>query len=319
MLVFDREAWPGQRIWAWASALTAVAATAWCVATAMSESPWRWPSGSSLPGFTLGVVGGAIIIFEMLLWPRKLLRGWRLGRTKCWMAGHLWLGWLCLPLLLLHGGFHFNPARSTLAAVLMWLLVLVVVSGIWGLVMQHLWPRRMLHELPAETIHGQIGHVLGQYREQARRVVEQTCGGLAEGSSEVAEPMLVSASTRQSGSVQGKSVESIRIASSVAETEPLREFFDERIAPYLQETASGSPLDSASRSAELFDELKRRIPVEAHPAVAVLADLCDQRRQFALQARWHRRLHAWLGVHFALSLALTLLMIAHIVLALKYL
>src|SRR5438094_99340 len=29
-----------------------------------------WPSGSSLPGFTFGVLGGAIVLFELLLWWR---------------------------------------------------------------------------------------------------------------------------------------------------------------------------------------------------------------------------------------------------------
>ena len=73
--------------------------------------------------------GGAIILFEMLLWPRKSLwRGWRLGRTKLWMTAHIWLGLLTIPLLLLHGGFHFSLTTSTLAAVLMWLLVLVVAQ-----------------------------------------------------------------------------------------------------------------------------------------------------------------------------------------------
>ena len=50
-----------------------------------------------------------------------------------------------------------------------------------------------------------------------------------------------------------------------------------------------------------------------------LADLCDQRRQFDLQARLHFWLHSWLGAHVALSVALTLLMFVHAVLALKYL
>jgi hypothetical protein len=35
------------------------------------------------------------------------------------MTAHLWLGLLTVPLLVLHGDFHFNLATSTLAAVLM--------------------------------------------------------------------------------------------------------------------------------------------------------------------------------------------------------
>jgi hypothetical protein len=318
MLVFNRQEWPRHRVWAWLAALATLGAVGWCAAAAVLESPWRWPSGSSLPGFTLGVLGGGIILFEMLLWPRKLLRGWRLGRTKCWMSCHLWLGLLCLPLLLLHGGFHFNPARSTLAAVLMWLLVAVVFSGVWGVVMQHLYPRRMLEELPAETIHAQIPHVLVQYREQARRVVERVCGDSTDPDGPD-EPFLVATFTRQAGAIGGKSVLTRGALPRVADSEALREFHDLHVAPYLRDTPAPSPLENPARAAALFAELQRRLPPAAHPAASFLADLCDQRRQFALQTRWHRRLHAWLGVHFALSLALTLLMFAHIALALKYL
>ena len=79
------------------------------VAYGFSSGSWTWPGGGSPPGFAYGVLGGGIILFEMLLWPRKSLwRGWRLGRTKLWMTAHIWLGLLTLPLLLLHGGFHFS-------------------------------------------------------------------------------------------------------------------------------------------------------------------------------------------------------------------
>ena len=298
--------------------MVALAAVIWCLVECVSRSPWGWPSGSSAAGFTLGVLGGGIIVFEMLLWPRKLLRGWRLGRTQCWMAGHLWLGLLSLPLLLLHGGFHFDLTRSTLAAVLMWLLVAVVLSGIWGLVMQHLYPRRMLDELPAETIHAQIPRVLAQYREQARRVVERVCGDAAEGDLG-GEPFLVATATRQSGAIEGKTVLTQEALPRVPEAAPLREFYERHVVPYFEDRPASSPLDVRGRAEALFGELERRLPTAAHPAARILATLCEQRRQFALQDRWHRRLHAWLGIHVALSLALTLLMVAHVVLALRYL
>ena len=84
------------------------------------------------------------------------------------MTAHIWLGLLTIPLLLLHGGFHFRLSTSTLAAVLMWLLVLVVGSGMVGLVLQNILPRLMLEQVQAETIYGQIGHILEQYRAEAR-------------------------------------------------------------------------------------------------------------------------------------------------------
>ena len=159
-----------------------------------------------------------IILFEMLLWPRKSLwRGWRLGRTKLWMTAHIWLGLLTLPLLLLHGGFHFSLSTSTLAAVLMWLLILVVGSGILGLVLQNILPRLMLEQVPAETIHSQIGRILEQYRAEARRLVELTCGQEGETGGDqstageagaAAGSRVAVGSVRQVGRLQGKVVES---------------------------------------------------------------------------------------------------------------
>lgn len=325
MLVFDRASWPRHRIGAYATVASAVFALGWCVATAVSEVPWRWPGGGSLPGFTLGVLGGGIIVFEMLLWPRKLLRGWRLGRTKCWLAGHLWLGILALPLLLFHGGFHFALGRSTLAAVLMWLLVLVVLSGLWGLVMQHIYPRKMLEELPAETIYGQIGHVLKQCRAEAAELVDVTCGPASaverdDDDSTQGRGFLVTAGTRRVGAVRGKTVETSEAWTRVPGATALRAFHDQVIAPYLEDKPTGpAPLDSQSRAVELFENLRKQVPEEAWGVVDRLAELCDQRRQFRLQQRWHWWLHGWLGLHFALSCAMFVLMIAHVVLALKFL
>ena len=58
----------------------------------------------------------------------------------------------------------------------MWLLVMVVGSGMIGLVLQNVIPRVMLDQVPAETIYSQIGHILDQYRGEAERLVELTCG-----------------------------------------------------------------------------------------------------------------------------------------------
>ncbi len=209
MLVFDRENWPNHRSWCLAIVIAATAAAIGYVAYGWGSGSWNWPGGVSPPGFAYGVVGGGIILFEMLLWPRKSLwRGWRLGRTKLWMTAHIWLGLLTLPLLLLHGGFHFNLANSTLAAVLMWLVVIVVGSGVLGLVLQNILPRIMLEQVPAETIYSQIGHILEQYRAEAERLVELTCGrspvhGDAENDQATAgEPAIAAPSFVSVGSVR---------------------------------------------------------------------------------------------------------------------
>ena len=330
MLVFGRENWPQHVPWCLATLAVTAAAVAGYVVYGFSSGSWNQPGGGSPPGFAYGVLGGGIILFEMLLWPRKSLwRGFRLGRTKLWMTAHIWLGLLSIPLLLLHGGFHFRLSTSTLAAVLMWLLVLVVGSGVLGLILQNILPRLMLEQVPAETIYGQIRHILEQYRDEAQRVVDQTCGHstsaggrqAAGAEADVAPGSHVAlGSVRQVGLLQGKVVQVSAPADWVAGSEALLSFYGEQVEPYLR-AGSGTkmPLGRAMQSRAMFQALKTRLPVAAHPAAERLADFCDQRRQFDLQRRMHFWLHSWLGAHVALSVALTLLMMVHAVLALKYL
>ena len=330
MLIFDHENWRlYHRSWCIATVLSTIAALIWYVAYGFGSGSWNWPSGGSPPGFTYGVIGGGIIVFEMLLWPRKSLRRLRLGRTMWWMKAHLWLGLLSLPLLLLHGGFHFNLAASTLAAVLMWLLVLVVLSGVFGLVVQNLIPRLMLEKVPAETIYSQIGHVLRQYQEDAERLIAITCGESAGGadgdlgarSKFVSDShAIVSMETvRQVGRVQGKVVKAGIKAHFVPDSEALLGFYENQVGPFLlAKSGANLPLGSPRRSESLFRTIKMQINPEAHPILDYLAELCDQRRQFDLQSRLHGWLHTWVGVHVALSVALLLLMFVHIYFALKY-
>jgi hypothetical protein len=330
MLVFGRENRRVHLPWCVAMLVATAAAAVGYVAYGFSSGSWSTPGGASPPGFAYGVAGGGIILFEMLLWPRKSLwRGWRLGRTKYWMMAHIWLGLLTIPLLLLHGGFHFSPGRSPLAAVLMWLLVLVVGSGVFGLVLQNILPRLILEQVPAETIHAQIGHILEQYRAEAGRLVDVTCGEPSSSEGERAmppspdlalAPRVASGSVRQVGRVQGKVVQSSIQASWVPGSEELRSFYRDQVDPYLQ-APSGTRmrLGSQAQARAMFQALEARLPPGAHDAAKRLADLCEQRRQFDLQSRMHFWLHAWLGVHVALSVALTVLMIIHAILAIEYL
>ncbi len=84
------------------------------------------------------------------------------------MRGHLWLGVLSLPLILFHGGFRFG---GPLTAALMVLLIVVVVSGVFGAVLQHYLPTVMTEQVPLETIFEQIDRVRGQLREEADQIV----------------------------------------------------------------------------------------------------------------------------------------------------
>jgi len=126
------------------------------------------PRGGSAAGLMFGIAGYALMLFAGLLGARKKVPTWRLGRAQTWMRGHLWLGLLSFPLILFHAGFAW---RGPLTAVLMLLLVIVIVSGIFGAALQHFLPRIMTMQVPMETIFEEIPHVRAQLREEADQLV----------------------------------------------------------------------------------------------------------------------------------------------------
>ncbi|MGC2803474.1 MAG: hypothetical protein WCA41_16690, partial [Candidatus Acidiferrum sp.] len=162
-----------QRGWAIASLVILAVLMAVYVAHAVN-APER-PSGGSALGLMFGVIGFGFMIFAALLGARKRVPVWRIGRAQAWMRGHLWLGLLSLPVILFHGGFHFG---GTLTSVLMWLLIITVVSGVFGAVLQHYVPRVMTADVKLETIYDEIGNVQKLLREEADRGVEGICGPL---------------------------------------------------------------------------------------------------------------------------------------------
>jgi hypothetical protein len=139
--------------------------------------PERMPAGIRLPqsliqtptehhtvgGTSLGLAFGAIslgiFVFAALLNLRKKVPLWRIGTVQLWLRAHIWLTFLTVPLVLLHSGFRLGGPMTTL---LMAFYALVMASGIYGLVLQHLMPRLMKERLPAETVFEQIPHIRAQ-------------------------------------------------------------------------------------------------------------------------------------------------------------
>jgi hypothetical protein len=325
VLLFDRKSWPPHRPWFIFFLLATIAATVAFFGFAYGPfgDPTSWPGGSSLPGLIFGVLGGLIILFEFLLWFRKKVRVWRIGRAQTWLRAHIWLGLLCVPLLIYHSGFRLGGSLST---VLMVLLAIVILSGVWGLFLQQILPTQMLERIPAETIFSQIDRLSHQLSNEARQLVQATCGlesdnkaGSVAGEAAAPATFLVVGAVRSAGRIQGKVLETRVAPVAVPGAEALTAFFEESVDPFLRGTANGnSPLRLRQRAMQKFGEVKTLIPPAAHPALETLAGMCDQRRQWDQQAGLQFWLHGWLWVHFPLSVALVVLMIVHIWVALKY-
>lgn len=127
-----------------------------------------WPKASDPFGVFLGIVGAIVIVFELLLAPRKWLRGWRLGAARVWMRWHIWLGLAVLPMIILHSGFRWGGNLSTITMVL---FLLVIFSGIYGLILQQWLPQKLFDVVPSETIASQVQHAIAKPLEEAKRIV----------------------------------------------------------------------------------------------------------------------------------------------------
>lgn len=289
----------------------------------------RWPGGGSLPGLVLGTLAGFIILFECALWLRRT-RWFRtsrwLGSAQLWMKAHIWLGLLSVPLVLLHSGFSWGGTLTTLLAVA---FVIVIASGIIGLVAQNIITRMMLEHLPDETIGSQIEVVSQQLAGDAERIVALTCGDEAlddlPDQSRQEQPLFEGMPVRRIGAMRRLGTKVVRSPNGnvpyprVRHAEELRLALDDEIKPFLVSGRSPSGrLGSLRRTREYFGTLRETISPEATPAIHAIQELCERRWQFIAQRRLHNLLHGWLLIHLPLSIALVMLLVIHIVSALRF-
>lgn len=253
---------------------------------------WAWPPPPSSPlGLACGVIGGLIVIFEMLILPRKWYRGKRLGRTRAWMAWHVWMGLICLPIIVIHAGFGFG---GLLTSVTLWLFLLVTVSGIWGLIVQQWLPQMLLEDVPGETVASQINRMGDYHADEADRLITSLVTVPPE--AELATPII-------SGPLAAELVA----------------FRDDVLLPYLQDgSRSRSPLATPTDAEQRFGRLREAVPEEARKTLDRLQELADLRRRWDFQSRINFWLHNWLLFHLPLSVAMSSLMILHAIRALKF-
>jgi hypothetical protein len=255
--------------------------------------------GGTTTGLAFGSAGFAFMIFAALLGARKRVPVYRFGRAQTWMRGHLWLGLLSLPIILFHSGFRYGHG---LTAWLMTLLIVVVVSGVFGAALQHYMPRVMTREVTMETIYEEIGHVRAQLLEEAEELIKQATGGDKKVAAGGDEP--------------DSAAPAVAVMDEVA---PLRNFYEQELKPFLEKPgARGRALGDAAQARSAFAQLRTLAPASLHTAIEDLEGICEEERQLTLQSHLHMWLHGWLLLHIPLSLALILLGAIHAVMALRY-
>ncbi len=315
MLLFDRDSWQRNRALALICGLVALAAVV--VYGTLCYATGRWLGGSSAPGLVCGITAGLLILYECSLALRRLKGGyafWNRRPAQSRLRWHVWLGLLSLPLALIHGGLFTRGGPLALA--LLGVFLAVIASGIAGLTLQQWLPRRLLYEVPDETIPSEIGPLSGQLAGEAELLVLAACGpDEGDGGRMAGNVEWVRAQRHARGTGLLESLP----REPITDTAALRRYFRSTIAPYLREGASsGSPLAARRRAEDELRDLRGRINPKAHGIVDLLEQLCDRRRQLDRQARLAFYLQAWVTVHLALSAALLLLLLWHAATAVLY-
>ena len=318
-----------------------------------NHTPENPKTGSSLPGLVIGSIAAGIILFELLLWPRKRLRKYKLGRTKFWVAYHLWLGLACGPLAFIHSGFRFGGAFTT---ILMVLLVLVLASGVFGWAMQLVIPRWMLGNLPQETIPSQIDDVSLLSALESRQMLTVALGAKPPKTGKLVALEEQLSILRAGGSLSSVAPESTRLVSdhtnAIVVGAPQRRdpqrvsfanqaledltpadrseiwkqyalviepFLLKNIVPNAISPMQRSPLRTLQKSQDWFRNLQTVCSASAVPVLETLQATVEQRLQFDAQQVAHAWLHRWIAFHAGISVMLGVLLIIHIIQSLNYL
>ncbi len=250
-------------------------------------------TGGSTFGLWCGILGSACMVFAgllPLLRRRAVLLEARLPPREWWLRGHIWLGLLSVLFIGFHSGFRFH---GTLVSALTAIYLIVVVSGIVGLLVQTVLPHRLTvasrHEIPP----GQIEAVCAAWRAECDALVDELCGPRPAFASEPASSPVL-----------------------------LRRFYEEEVRVGLWETPIRWPLRSDARIREAFERMRRQAEIvaksRADDVLNRLETVCRERLDLLRQQERYFWLHAWLPVHVGLSAALLILGTAHVVTALWY-
>jgi hypothetical protein len=260
--------------------------------------PLRGNVGATPVGLIYGTAALLIFLFAALLGWRRNHQTAPVGRIQTWLKAHIWFTIFTIPLVLFHCGFH---GGGPMTEFLLGLYAFVMLSGFWGLALQHIVPNLMRQYLPEEVIFEQIPYIRGQLvaqgesiREELARQAEETAP--ATGRHEV-DTATLTASHR--GAVQAAV-----------------HFIDGQALPYLNGSHAGrSALRDREASDNQFRLLNLQVPDFVQDPLGQLQNLCDEKRRLDLQTRLHYWLHGWLIVHAPSSLLLVVLTIVHAIVA----
>ena len=155
-----------------------------CIALYALHDPIDAPNGGTWLGYTLGGLTGGLCIWLAWLGVRK--RQFQAAtQLRVWLSAHVYLGLSLLVIGSLHSGFQFAWNVHTLTYVLM---VLVIASGIYGIVAYARYPAKITRNRRGTDPEGLLREILaldnellrladligGRIQQEISRSVQQT-------------------------------------------------------------------------------------------------------------------------------------------------
>lgn len=285
------------------------AAGALCVVASIVylwHDPLDGPNGGTWLGYTLGTIGALLIAWLAWLGVRKRQYASNLGTVRGWTSAHVYLGLALLVVATLHTGFQFGANLHTLAYVLM---VLVIASGVLGIVVYTRYPRLITDHRAQATREAWIEEVL-DLNERAIQLADQI-------SPEVHRFVLRGAEQVPLGGTWREQLLGGRGDGGVGEMDALTEILRKKL------TATAAERIDAEQIIVLTES--RIMMSERDPAVERLKQLLElltRRNDLAARVnqdvRMHARLQIWLYLHVPLTGALLAALAAHIVAVFLY-
>lgn len=239
--------------------------------------------GGTPLGLTFGIIAYAIFLFAAALGIRKKRRRWPIGNVQTWLKAHLWLTVLTIPLVLFHSGFRLG---GTLTSWVMLLYAVVMISGIFGIILQQFMPRLMKDRLPHEVVFEEIPFLRDRLFEAAAKLRQEL---------------------RQFE--RAPALANARSTAPKAEEDPsiraLATFLDDHAMPYLSaHRGDRLPLGDSRNALALFRATSMNVSAEWKPRITEIQSWCDERRAMDLQTKYQHWLHGWLLIHVPVSMAL---------------
>lgn len=243
----------------------------------------QFPHGGSWTGIGFGIL--ATLLIALLLWygVRKRQYGSRWGTMETWLQSHVYLGLLSWVVVLYHSGFRFQDKVAVAALVV---LTLVVVTGLFGAILYTTVPR-MLTDVQGDATPEEISGEVQRFTRSMTRLAE------------------------------GKSATFQRVYRSLTEELAPRSLSGWRIL-FRSARLTGRGAGDGSEWTELLRRVGPGEQDELREMLVRSRQAKEQLQRLVAQQKYKNLLEVWLYVHIPLSLALVVLVLAHLVAVFYY-